>query len=346
MKTYDSYKRYNRFPQFFRKVFATILLLEKKVVAKIKPMSEKTFLIVDAHALIYRAFFAFPDLTDPNGMLVNAVYGFTRMYLTALNHFEPEYTAVCFDHPSPTFRKQKFEAYKAQRAKMPDTLIPQIQIVKEVVDALNVPRFEIPGYEADDLIGTVNRTVEHLDKELLTVIVTGDKDAFQLIDTDTHVWMPARGKQQGDIEYDSQLVFKRFGIAPPEVVDLKALMGDPSDNIPGVKGIGEKTACKLVQQFHTIDQLYAFLEQHPEGNEWLKGALLQKLQQGRADAFLSQDLARIDCHAPLDFDLEKCRVTSYDKSRAVELFQQLGFKSLQRLLPADAFEKSVQEALF
>jgi DNA polymerase-1 len=309
-------------------------------------MATKTFLLVDAHALIYRAFFAFPDLSDPNGQLVNAVFGFSRMFLTALGHFEPEYAAVCFDHPSPTFRKEKFQEYKAQRAKMPDTLIPQIQIVKDVVDALNVPRFELAGFEADDLIGTVNRKVEHLDGSLLTVIVTGDKDSFQLIDNDTHVWMPARGKQQGDIEYDSGLLRKRFGIEPIQVIDLKALMGDPSDNIPGVKGIGEKTASTLIQRFGSVEKLYQFLDEHPEGDEQIKGALLQKLLTGKEMAFLSQDLARIDCQVPIDFDLEACRVTSYDKQRAVEIFQQLGFKSLQRLLPADAFEQSVQEALF
>lgn len=309
-------------------------------------MSQKTFLLVDAHALIYRAFFSMPDLTDPNGRLVNAVYGFSRMFLNALNHFEPEYAAVCFDHPKPTFRHEKFKDYKAQRPKMPDTLIPQIQIVKEVVDILNVPRFEEPGFEADDLIGTVNCKVEESQKNLLTVIVTGDKDAFQLIDDDTHVWMPARGKQQGDIEYDTDLVKKRFGLAPKQIVDLKALMGDASDNIPGVKGIGEKTACKLVQHYQTLENLYQVLEEKPEGDELIKGALLNKLKEGKESAFVSQDLARIDCDSPVNFDLEACRVTSYDKSLVVDFFQKMNFKSLIRMLPKDAFEKSVQEALF
>lgn len=309
-------------------------------------MSQKTFLLVDAHALIYRAFYSMPDLTDPNGRLVNAVYGFSRMFLTALQHFEPEYSAVCFDHPKPTFRHVKYKEYKAQRPPMPETLIPQIQLVKEVVDILNVPRFEEPGFEADDLIGTVNRQVEHLDKKLLTVIVTGDKDAFQLVDNDTHIWMPARGKQQGDIEYDAALINKRFGLKPEQIIDLKALMGDASDNIPGVAGVGEKTACKLVQRYQSVKELYAFLDQQPAGDDLIKGALLKKLQAGKEAAFASLDLATIDCQVPLNFDLEACRVTSYDKSRAVTLFQQLNFKSLLRLLPADTFEQSVQAALF
>ena len=309
-------------------------------------MSRKTFLLVDAHALIYRAYYAFPNLTDPEGHLVNALFGFTKMFLSALTYFEPEYAAVCFDHPKPTFRHEKYEDYKAHRAKMPDDLIPQISQVKEMVDVLNVPRFEIAGFEADDLIGTVNCKVEDMDNELLTVIVTGDQDSFQLVDNDTHIWMPARGKQRGDIEYDAALVEKKWGIRPDQVVDMKALMGDSSDNIPGIKGIGKKTAAKLIQRFDSLEKIYQFLDANPEGDEQIKGALLKKLTTGKEDAFVSQDLATIDCDAPIDFDLESCLVTSYDKTKAVEFLQKFNFKSLINSLPEDAFERSVQDALF
>lgn len=304
------------------------------------------FLLVDAHALIYRAYYAIPNLTDPDGQLVNAVYGFSKMVLGAISYFEPEYAAVCFDHPKPTFRHKKFDGYKAQRAKMPDDLIPQIQLVKDVVNALNIPKFEIEGFEADDLIGTVNHLVENLDQQLLTVIVTGDQDSFQLVDNDTHIWMPARGKQRGDIEYDAALVEKKLGIKPLQVIDLKALMGDTSDNIPGVKGIGPKTAAALIQKFGSVEEVYHFLDQNPQGGELIKGALLQKLILGKDSAFLSKDLATIECQAPVDFELEKCRVTGYDKNQVVEIFQKYGFKSLLNFLPKDAFETSVQEALF
>lgn len=304
------------------------------------------FLLVDAHALIYRAYYAIPNLTDSNGQLVNAVYGFSKMVLNAISYFEPEFAAVCFDHPKPTFRHKKFDGYKAQRAKMPDDLIPQIQLVKDVVKALNIPKFEIEGFEADDLIGTVNYLVEDLDKQLLTIIVTGDQDSFQLVDNDTHIWMPARGKQKGDIEYDAALVEKKLGIKPLQVIDLKALMGDNSDNIPGVKGVGPKTAAALIQKFGSVEELYRFLEQNPHGDELVKGALLQKLLLGKDSALLSKDLATIECHAPVDFDLEKCRVTGYDKNQVIEIFQKYGFKSLLNFLPKDAFETSVQEALF
>lgn len=309
-------------------------------------MSRKKFLLVDAHALIYRAYYAIPNLTDPNGHLVNAVYGFSKMVLGAISYFEPEYAAVCFDHPKPTFRHKKFDGYKAQRAKMPDDLIPQIQIVKDVVEALGIPKFEIEGFEADDLIGTVNCQVENLDSQLLTVIVTGDQDAFQLVDNDTHIWMPARGKQKGDIEYDAALVEKKLGIKPSQVIDLKALMGDNSDNIPGVKGVGPKTAIALIQKFGTVEKIYEFLAENPDGDTLIKGALLNKLLAGKKEAFLSKELATIECGAPIDFNLENCRVTAYDKNKVIEIFKALNFKSLINALPKDAFETSVQEALF
>ncbi len=309
-------------------------------------MSRKKFLLVDAHALIYRAYYAIPNLTDPAGNLVNAVYGFSKMVLGAISYFEPEYAAVCFDHPKPTFRHKKFDGYKAQRAKMPDDLIPQIQLVKDVVTALGIPKFEIEGFEADDLIGTVNHQVEDLDRQLLTIIVTGDQDAFQLVDNDTHIWMPARGKQKGDIEYDAALVEKKLGISPKQVIDLKALMGDNSDNIPGVRGVGPKTAAALIQAFGTIEKIYEFLASNPTGNDLIKGALLNKLIAGKEEAFLSKELATIECQAPIDFDLENCRLTSYDKNQVIEIFKTLNFKSLINFLPKDAFETSVQEALF
>ena len=309
-------------------------------------MSRNTFLLIDAHALIYRAYYAFPNLTDSQGHLVNAVYGFTRMFLTALGHFEPEYTAVCFDHKGETLRRKKYKEYKAHRAKMPDDLIPQIGQVKELVDGLNVPRFEKEGFEADDLIGTINRSVEHLDSSLLTVIVTGDQDIFQLVDNDTHVWMPARGKQRGDMEYDSELVKKKLNIEPTQVIDLKALSGDASDNIPGIRGIGKKTAARLIERFKKLESIYEFLAKNPEGDDLIKGALLKKLTEGKENAFLSQDLATIDTKVPIDFDLEACRVSAYDKTQIISMLEKLGFKSLVKLLPQDAFETSVQEALF
>lgn len=315
-----------------------------------QPNERKIFLLIDGHAVIYRAFYAFPGLTDTQGRMINAVYGFTRIILTAIRDFRPEYIAVTFDSHAPTFRHENFTEYKANRAEMPDDLKPQIEIIKQVVEALNIPQFAIPGYEADDIIGTISKILEQPGQpgqqgKLLTIIVTGDRDTLQLVDEDTHVWMPGRGKNQTDREYDVAAATEKMGVPPSQLVDLKALMGDTSDNIPGVKGIGPKTAIALIKQFGSLDALYQALE---DGTALagLRSAMVDKLLAEKAQAYMSQGLARIDCSVPLEFVLHDCTVNGYDKGKVVELFSQLEFRSLVPLLPPDAFETSVQEALF
>lgn len=310
---------------------------------------QRRFVIFDGHALIYRAYHAFPGLSTSEGVLVNAVYGFARILLTALRELDPQYVAVAFDHKSPTKRSQTFEDYKAHRPEMPDDLKPQIEIVKQVVDALNIPRFELAGYEADDLIGTITKQLSVDD--VLSIVVTGDKDLFQLVDDDkVHVWMPARGKQKGeDTEYDDAGVLKKMGVRPDQIVDLKSLMGDASDNIPGVKGIGAKTAAALITNFETLDAVYekvAQLQESEETDPIIKGAVLTKLVAGKENAYLSQELARIDRDVPIEFELEPCSVASYDKEKVSELFEKLQFNSLISLLPKDEFELGIQDALF
>lgn len=308
------------------------------------------FVIVDGHALIYRAYHGFPGLTDQAGMLVNAVYGFTRILLTAIREFEPEYIAVAFDSKGKTLRAQEYEEYKAHRKPMPDDLRPQIPIIKEIVTALNIPQFEQSGIEADDLIGTIATQLykkEHHD-DLITTIVTGDKDLFQLVNVLVRVWLPPRGKVLAK-EYDSQAVEEKMGVTPRQIIDLKALMGDSSDNIPGVKGVGAKTATKLIQAYETLEGVYTELDSVLESGEKhpiIKGALLKRLKQDRENAYLSQKLATIDCCVELDFNLEKCRVSEFDKTKVIEIFDSLGFKSLIPSIPQDSFETSVQEALF
>lgn len=313
------------------------------------------FLLFDGHAVIYRAYFALPPLTDPQGRVVNAAYGFSRIVLAAINEFEPEYLAVTFDHPKPTFRHKEYKEYKADRPKMPDDLQPQIPIVKEITSNLGIPQFEIEGYEADDLIGTLSYWLDHqpeklkAKQEVLTVIVTGDKDLLQLVDDNTHVWMPGRGSKS-DLEYDADVVWEKMGVWPSQIVDMKALMGDSSDNIPGIKGIGKKTAAKLLLEFHSLKELYQAVdeikreEKQPSG--LLKGSLLTKLVEGRDLAYLSQKLARINQDAPIEVDLNECKVEGYDKTKVVELFEKLDFQSLLKLLPRDQFETDVQQALF
>lgn len=310
-------------------------------------------MLVDAHAIIYRAYYAFPGLTTSTGLLVNAAFGFTRILLTAIRELAPTYLAVVFDHPKPTFRHEQFAEYKAHREKMPDDLQPQIAVVKEIVTALNMPRFEVSGYEADDLIGalTVQATqaVKSQQPHLKTVIVTGDRDLFQLVSDSVHVWLPGRG-QHNDQEYDRQGVVDKMGVFPEQIVDLKALMGDSSDNIPGIKGIGPKTAVQLLQSFGSLEGIYQALAEQTKGlrpvEAPLKGSVVSKLDEGKESALMSQQLAQINTEAPITLDLEACRVSGYDKEQASELLRKLEFQSLINFLPPDELETGIQEALF
>lgn len=309
---------------------------------------DKVLLLIDGHALIYRAYHAFPELTTSQGVLVNAVYGFTRILLTSLRDFEPDYWGVAFDHPKKTFRHEEYQDYKATRAEMPDDLKPQIEIIKGVVKALNVPQFEVPGFEADDLIGTVSLQAK-AEEGLETVIVTGDKDVLQLVDDQVTVFIPGRGKFSHDVEYEPETVKQKLGISPAQVIELKALMGDASDNIPGVKGIGQKTAVKILESYPTIDLLYQridHLQATGESDPLLKGAVLSKLIEGRDSAHMSRQLATINRESPITLDLEGCKVSGYSKQAVTDVFEELGFMSLVPLLPADDFELGVQEALW
>lgn len=309
---------------------------------------DKRILLVDGHALLYRAYHAFPPLTTPDHQPVNAVYGFIRILLKLLKEAEPEYCVVTFDHKAPTFRHESYDAYKAQRPEMPDDLKSQVIIVKEVVTALNIPTFEMAGYEADDILGTLARLIPATHPDLLTVILTGDRDSFQLVTDRVQVWMPTRGKREVEMTvFTPDAVTAKMGVRPDQIIDLKSLMGDTSDNIPGVKGVGEKTAVRLLTAFGTLDGVYRAIEA-PDIllPDWCKKSLVEKLQTHKSEAYLSHDLATINTEVPIEFDLQACQVQSYDKTKAYELFQSLGFNSLLPWLPADEFELGVQSALF
>jgi DNA polymerase-1 len=317
------------------------------------------FVILDGHAIIYRAYHALKDLTDPTGKPINAVYGFARILLKVINDYDPKYIAVTFDHKNgKSARVSEYKEYKAQRPPMPDDLIDQVRIIKDLVRAFNIPQFEIDGFEADDLLGTIADEVKGIKNTpdgVQTIIVTGDKDILQLVDDEkTHVFIPGRGRFSKDKEYDEAGVKQKLGVSPDQIPDLKALMGDPSDNIPGVKGIGEKTAVKLIQEFGSIENLYttvdALAKQESEGSrsqhQLVKGAVLTKLVADEQMAFLSKKLATIHHNAPIEFKLEKCVTKDYDKHKVAELFERYQFNSLKSLLPKDEFEVSVQDALF
>ncbi len=311
------------------------------------PQHLEKLVLIDGHALVFRAYHAFPPLTTPDGELVNAVYGFSRILLKVIQDLKPKYIAVAFDMGKPTFRHTAFAGYKAQRKETPTDLISQLGRVKDVVQALNIPIFGVEGYEADDVIGTIAHTVHDKAK---AIIVTGDKDAFQLVeDNMVTVYMPPRQREDAK-EYNEQDVEDKMGIPPALIVDYKALSGDPSDNIPGVQGVGPKTAVNLLQAFGSLNGIYESLAQPKKLSEsqkkLLSEKLVQKLVDGHESAVMSQSLATIDCAVPITFVLEDCLVTAYDKQKTVALFEKLGFKSLINSLPSDAYEKSVQEALF
>jgi DNA polymerase-1 len=321
-----------------------------------EPTSQPTrFLLIDGHALIYRAYHAYPDLTDAQGQLINAVYGFARILLTVIRDQEPEYLAVAFDHKSPTFRHESYTEYKAHREAMPDDLIPQIGMIKDVVTALNLPQFELAGYEADDLVGTLTAQAQQVNSglNLQTIVVTGDKDLLQLVDEKTRVFIPGRGNFSRDTLYDTDKVKEKMGVYPLQVPDLKGLMGDSSDNIPGVRGIGPKTAQILITHFDSVDKLYEILSNHTEdqllsqfANKGLTKKVIAKLQEDKANALMSKELATINRTAPIALDLAACTIKQYDKEKVMALFEELGFKSLIGLLPDDSFEEALQTALF
>ena len=285
---------------------------------------ERRLILIDGHALAYRAYHALPDdLTTSRGELTNAVYGFTSMLLKVLEDEEPTHVAVTFDK-GPTFRHEIYEEYKAHRAKMPDELRTQMDRVRAVVETLDMPIFEEEGYEADDLLGTLARQAE--EEGVDTLIVTGDMDLLQLVDERTRV-LTSRWRFSDTVVYDVQGVQDRYdGLAPEQLVDYKALMGDKSDNIPGVYGVGEKTATKLLKKYGSLDEVYEHLEE-------VSTRFRNRLEEGREEAFLSRRLAKIDRDAPVSLDLEACRLRTFDYEEVLDLFRKLEFKSLIDRLP-------------
>jgi len=281
--------------------------------------------LIDGHALAYRMFFALPldAFSTGSGEPTNATFGFTRTLIERLMGDDPpEYFAVSFDL-GRTFRDDLFEAYKGTREKMPDELRVQIDRIKEVVQAFNIPILELEGYEADDVLGTV--ALQANDQDVFAYIITGDRDLLQLVNEKTIVQLPSRRGNQDPEIYDSAGVVDYFGVAPAQVVDWKALVGDKSDNIPGVRGVGEKTATRLLQQYGSLENIYENIDE-------IKGAMQKNLLEGKDDAFLSQKLARIVTDAPITLDLAACKSHDFDLSMVLDIFRDLEFRTLTRQL--------------
>jgi len=281
-------------------------------------------MIIDGNALIHRSFHALPTtLTTKEGVIVNAVYGFTSFLLKAFIEFKPKYVALTLDRKAPTFRHQEYKEYKGTRAKAPDELYAQIPIVKQVATALDIPIYELDGFEADDLIGTITARAEK-ETESESYIVTGDMDSLQLVDSRTKVYMMSRGLNDS-ITYGETQVVERYGLKPNQIIDYKALRGDPSDNIPGVKGIGEKTATELLQEFKNLDGVYQAVLKN---NNQIRPRVIELLKTDKDNAYLSQHLATIKRDIELDIDWEKLRLNSFDLEKVTALFIDLEFKSL------------------
>ncbi len=285
----------------------------------------KKLILIDGNALVHRAFHALPPLTSPSGKMTNAVFGFSSILLKAIKDIKPEYIVATFDLAGPTFRHEQFEGYKAKRVKAPQELYDQIPMVKRVVDALGIPIFEMEGYEADDLIGSI-ATLAKKEPGVQVVIATGDMDTLQLVDKEKVVVFTLRKGFNDTVVYDEKAVFERYGLKPEQLADYRGLKGDPSDNIPGVPGIGEKTGLTLIKEYGNLDNLYKNIDK-------IEGKLGERLKENKDQAFFSKQLSEIVCDLDVDFTLARAKWRDHVDIKKLEgLFAEFGFKSLGKRL--------------
>lgn len=285
----------------------------------------KKLVCMDGNSLLFRAFFALPPLTNQQGIHTNAIYGFTMMLLKILEDEQPTHMLVAFDEGKFTFRHETYADYKGQREKTPNELSEQIPLVQEVLDAFGIQHVGVPNYEADDIIGTVSRAAEKAEME--TLIVSGDKDLLQLVSPQTHVMLTRKGVTETE-RYDEAKVAERYGLKPQQIIDLKGLMGDASDHIPGIPGVGEKTALKLLKQFPSVEQVLAHVDELP-GKK-----LREKVAAHREQAEMSKQLATIYREVPLEKKIEDLQLGEPDYQQIRELFRRLNFKSLWEKISA------------
>ncbi len=289
--------------------------------------------IIDSHALLHRAYHALPkDSLTQGGKPINAVYGFFSMLLSSIDELEPDYLVCCFDAPGPTFRHEKFVGYQAHRPKMEDELKSQIDLTRETLENSSIPMKMLEGYEADDLAGTISRqlkvksppAVEAGEKLKVdnVIIVTGDKDLMQLVDDQTSLYILGRGISGGELVGPEE-VEEKLGVKPEQVIDYKALIGDSSDNYPGVYGIGPKTAAKLFDKYDTVEEIYDHLDEFPDTTR-------AKLEKGMESAKLSYELAEIVTDAPIEVDWENAEFTDQKLIRLKNSLESLNFRSLVR----------------
>ncbi|TMD15721.1 MAG: hypothetical protein E6J00_02180 [Chloroflexi bacterium] len=299
-----------------------------------EPEKKQRLVLIDGHSLVYRAFFALPSLTDREGKMVNAAYGFTSMLLLALQE-HPDYVLASFDLGGVTFRHQQLAQYKATRRPTPGELTAQFPITRDIVRAFGIPIYEVRGVEADDVIGTL--VTQARARGLHSTIVTGDLDALQLVDDDAFVLTSKRGVSE-TILYTPERVRDRYGLEPVQTVDLKGLVGDVSDNIPGIRGIGEKTAIKLIQEFGSVEELV-------RNRERVTAPKVRKLlDEFGEQALLSKRMATIVRDVDVELDLSRGSARDYRPDAARTLLADLGFRSLAARVPATWRDSSTMSA--
>ncbi|MCG8538927.1 MAG: DNA polymerase I [Clostridia bacterium] len=284
---------------------------------------KKRLVIIDGNSLINRAFYALPDLVTREGIHTNGVFGFVKMINKVQEDYRPDYLSVAFDLKAPTFRHIQYKEYKAQRKKMPNELAQQMPILKDILDAYKIHRTELEGFEADDLIGTIAKLCA--EKGLEVIIVTGDRDALQLVSENIKVMITKKGISNLEV-YDRDMVKEKYGVTPERIIDFKGLVGDKSDNIPGVPGIGEKTASKLLNEFSTVEELIMNVDNISSKSH------REKIRDNAEIALLSKRLATIKIDIPLDIDIEELRLVEPDNEKLIELFKKYEFNSLIKTL--------------
>lgn len=304
-------------------------------------MEKGKFIIIDGNSLMHRAYYALPNLTNSKGFHTNVIYGFVNMINKILEEYQPQYIGIAFDRKAPTFRHLEYAEYKAGRNKMAEEMAEQIPVLKEVLTAMNIKQAEIDGFEADDIIGTVAKKCD--EAGIPALIVTGDKDALQLISDNVHTLMTKKGISEIE-EYDIDKLKETYGISPAQITDLKGLMGDSSDNIPGVPGVGEKTALELIHQFGTVENVLENI------SEIKKNKVRENVSNNTEQALFSKKLATIVRDVPIEFNFDAYSVKESDREKLYKLFSELEFKGLIEKMcssisntPAEPAEITVEE---
>jgi DNA polymerase-1 len=284
-------------------------------------MEEKKLVILDANSILYRAFYALPKLTTKKKERTEAIYGFSLVLFKIIKEIKPKFLCACFDFPAKTFRHKEFKDYKITRPPTPDELKGQIKKTKEVLKAFKIPYFEKEGYEADDIIATIANKTKGVPK----IIVSGDQDLFQIVNQETKIYFLQRGIKS-TLFIDEKKVAEKFGgLFPDQIPDFKAICGDPSDNIPGVRGIGEKTAIELIKKFGSLEGVYQNLEK-------IQPKIREILIKEKESAFFSKMLVKTKEDVPIDFNLNDCEWGKYQKEEVKKCFEELEFKTLIKRL--------------